>query len=179
MNDKFIKLVRKRVASTSIGASTARGMGPKETIQNARRFLMNLDLRAFANAKNQSSFQELLDNVTDKFRRSLPKGGQHWGSSRKFLNIFLRDAFYNRYLYGVYKLRKIEPWLEVPLDRNVADGLHSEPGGKLLPSWKTVIGVDQQANKLYQEFALNIAKKKGIRRVHLDLWYWRKLGKRA
>jgi len=140
---------------------------------------MNLDLRVFARAKNQTSFEELLDKTTEKLRLALPEYWQRWGSSRKFLNIFLRDAFYNRYLCNVYKLRKLEPWLEIPLDRDVANGLRSERGGKSLPAWKTVIGLDQQTSKLYQNFASHIAKKKNISRVHLDLWYWRNLGKKG
>lgn len=179
MNKQFTTLVQKRVASTSIGASTARGMGPKRTIEKTRDFLMNLDLRVFTKARNQTSFEELLNKTTDKLSRSLPRGGQHWGSSRKFLNIFLRGALYNRYLYKAYRLRKLEPWLEVPLDRDVANGLRSEPGGKALPRWKTVIGLDQETSKLYQNFASNIARGKNIGRVHLDLWYWRNLGKKG
>jgi len=175
MNDNFIKLVQKRIASTSIGASTARGMGPKGTIEKARQFLMNLDLNIFGKAKNQTAFEELLDKTTEKLRRSLPTGAQHWGSSRKFINIFLRGAFYNRYLYRAYKLRKLKPWLEIPLDRDVADGLRSQRHVTILPAWKSVIGLDQDTSKLYQNVAIKIAKEKNISRVHLDLWYWRKL----
>jgi len=175
MNNDFIKLVQRRIASTSISASTARGMGPKGTIEKARKFLKNIDLNLFGKVENQTEFEELLDKKTEKLRRSLPAGARHWGSSRKFLNIFLRGAFYNRYLYKAYRLQKLELWLEIPLDREVSKGLRLERDYKL-PAWKSVISIDQDTNKLYQNVARKLAKKKNVRRVHLDLWYWRNLG---
>lgn len=44
MNKAYLELLQKRIGSTSVGASTARGMGPPGTIQAARRFLQGLDL---------------------------------------------------------------------------------------------------------------------------------------
>lgn len=80
---------------------------------------------------------------------------------------------YNRFLCDEFKLTRIEPWLELPLDSHVAKGLKRESGGATLPRWKTVIGLDAKTNRLYQEFASGVAKSKGVARIHLDLYYWR------
>jgi hypothetical protein len=109
--------------------------------------------------------------------KKLPVGGQHWGSARKYLNIFLRDVAYNKYLYRAYKLSAIGPWLEVPLDSHVAGGLREEQGGAVLPRWTTVIGLDATTSATYQKFAFQVAKSKGFDRVHLDLLYWRRTRK--
>ena len=114
-----------------------------------------------------------LDRSTHLFLNDLPQGAKHWGAARKILNIFLRGVFYNKFLCEYYKLDCVEPWLELPLDSHVAKGLRSEKNGKLLPRWTTVIGLNHEINKKYQEFATLVAKKKGTNRVHLDIEYWR------
>lgn len=172
MNDKYIALLQQRIANTSVGPSTARGMGPKGTIQAARQFLTDLDLRKLRK-RSQSSFATELDAITVELMRFLPRKARHWGSARKFLNIFLRGVIYDCYLCERYKLYTIEPWLEIPLDRQVAKGLGSEPGSEMLPRWRTVTRVSPDENKMFQEFANEIAKLEQTYRVHLDLLYWR------
>ncbi|HEY9707785.1 MAG TPA: hypothetical protein V6D48_06230, partial [Oculatellaceae cyanobacterium] len=122
MNDEYIALLQRRIASTSVGPSTARGMGPRGTIKAARQFLADLDLRRLRK-RSQSSFAAVLDSMTDELIAALPRKSQHWGSARKFLNIFLRGVIYNRYLCDHYSLYRLEPWLEIPLDSHVAKGL--------------------------------------------------------
>ena len=46
----------------------------------------------------------------------MPKGAQAWGTARKALNIFLRDALYTTYLSKRYGLPRAEASLEIPLD---------------------------------------------------------------
>ena len=172
MNDEYIALLQRRIAGTSIGPSTARGMGPGGTIKAARQFLADLDLRRLRKLR-QSSFPALLDSMTNELIAALPRKSQHWGSARKFLNIFLRGVIYNRYLCERYRLYSLEPWLEIPLDSHVARGLRREPGSEKLPRWRTVIGLSPDENKIFQEFAREVAKSKHTYRVHLDLLYWR------
>lgn len=174
MNDNFIKLIHKREATISIGPSTARGMGPKGTINAAQEFLRRIDFEQLSNIDTKVTFAIALDNLTKDFKGSLPVGGQHWGSARKFLNIFLRGALYNRYLCEQYDLLRFEPWLEVPLDSHVATGLHLEKGSDALPRWRTVIGLLSEENQAYQNFAEEIAQANDTYRVHLDLLYWRR-----
>src|SRR5688572_26252253 len=118
MNNEYIALLQRRIANTSVGPSTARGMGPQGTIKAARKFLADLDLRRLRK-RSQSSFTVELDTLTVELMKALPKKAQHWGSARKFLNIFLRGVVYNRYLCDRYDLYALEPWLEIPLDRQV------------------------------------------------------------
>jgi len=166
----FIKRVRQREASISVGASTARGMG-KGMVKAARDFLGNLDLRSFV-TESEDAFQQRLDASTDECRVKLPS--QSWGAARKFLNIFLRGALYNRFLCEHYGLVTLEPFLEVPLDKSVATGLRSEHGGLSLPPWGTVLRLEPAVSAAYQAFAHQVSLRKGCARVHLDLWYWRR-----
>jgi len=172
LNTRFINVLRRREASISIGPSTARNMGPAGTIQDAREYLGSLKLKTFAR-RTEEEFQAELDRATDRFLSHLPEGAKYWGAARKFLNIFLRGAVYNRLLCEHYDLYRIEPWLELPLDSHVAKGLRSEKSGHDLPRWKTVIALDRDMNRLYQTFASQVARQKNIHRIHLDVLYWR------
>lgn len=162
-----------RIANTSVGASTARGMGPKGTVSAAREFLANINLARFS-VESEQHFLTELNRVTRLLRRYLREGAQYWGSARKFLNIFLRGVVYNRHLCRRYKLSQVEPWLEVPLDSHVASGLKQEPNSQEIPRWKSVIGLDHVQNRAYQRFAADVAKAYGMCRIHLDLYYWRR-----
>ncbi|MEY4507445.1 MAG: hypothetical protein RL297_2023 [Pseudomonadota bacterium] len=172
MSPEFLKLLERKTARGSVGPSTARGMGPKGTIAAARLYLEGYDLRRIK-ARSEKTFQLNLDEATDELKYSLPTGARHWGSARKFFNIFLRGALYNRYTCEKYGLIGLEPWLEVPLDSHVAKGLLIEPEGKSLPKWKTVIGLTQDVSLAYQIVARDVATRKKTERVHLDLLYWR------
>jgi hypothetical protein len=173
VNEDLITKVRRREASTAVGASTARGMGPKGTILAARHYLASIDLNRFRKA-SEKEFRSTLNQTTNRFLKHLPRGARHSGAARKFLNIFLRNVVYNRYLCAHYGLAYLEPWLELPLDSHVAKGLRSETGGASLPRWKTVIDLDQETNKKFQDFATSVAKTEKTHRVHLDIKYWRR-----
>ena len=173
MKEEFISALRRRLASTTVGPSAVRGMGPKGTVFAARDFLANIDVKKFNN-KTEREFILSLNKTTQLFVKKMPDGAKHWGTARKLLNLFLRAVVYNRFLCEKYNLYHIEPWLEVPLDSNVAEGLRSELTGETLPKWKTVIGLDKKTSHIYQTFASEIARAKGENRVHLDLIYWRR-----
>jgi len=173
MDSELVNALHKRIAGTSVGASTARGMGPKGTVAAARCYLANLDLARFSK-RSEKEFRAVLNRATRAFVKRMPRGARHWGAGRKFLNIFLRGVVYNRYLCQEYDLYHIEPWLEVPLDSHVAKELKAEMGGCTLPRWTTVIRLDARTNTKYQRFASEVACRKGICRVHLDLLYWRR-----
>ena len=176
LEPKLIQLVRKHVASGSIGASTARGMG-KGTVKAAREFLQTLDLQQFV-METEEAFNRHFNKITKQFskkllaKRKLP--GKRWGAARKFLNIFLRGTLYNHYLREHYRLDIIEPFLEVPLDKSVATGLQGEEEGSLLPRWRGVIHLSEGDSAKYQAVACRVAQRKGCSPVHLDLWYYRR-----
>ena len=169
---ELIEEMRECVASGSIGASTARGMG-QGTVKAARDFLKSFKLDQFTRkCKSADTFATCLEVSTRKLRKKLPS--RSWGAARKFLNIFLRGVSYNRYLNERYGLARLEPYLEVPLDKSVAMGLRKEEGGSALPRWRTIIRLKQDDSKKYQEFAKKVAENNGHVRVHLDVRYWRK-----
>jgi len=172
VDKQFLKKLQHFLAITSVGPSTARGMGPRKTISQARECLSQLDLKTFR-PSSRVVFERRLNLETEKLKSGLPPGGQHWGSARKFLNIFLRGVVYNRFLCEEFCLYRLEPWLEVPLDSHVAKKLRTESGGAQLQPWKTVIGLEQDVSREYQKFAEKVAKRKQICRVHLDLFFWR------
>jgi hypothetical protein len=140
MNAEYLAQLQRRLGNTSVGPSTSRGMGPKGTIRAARDFLSHLDLRRFE-VGTESEFLRILDTVTEELLKSMPIGAQHWGSARKFVNIFLRGCVYNRHICLGYKLARTEKWLEVPLDSHVAAGLRNLDDRTDLPRWQTVIGL--------------------------------------
>ena len=168
----FMSTLRKRIASAAIGASTIRGMGPKGTAKRARAFLAGLNLNRFR-VDSKREFAQVLDRATDSFLAALPPKAKHWGLARKLLNIFLRDAAYNRYLSQRFALWRVERWMEVPLDSHVGKQLRASPEGKHLPRWKTVIGLAFEESTELQRVATTVARRKGVTRVDLDVYYWR------
>lgn len=173
MDAEFISALHRNIASRSIGASTGRRMGPTGTIAAARIYLADLDLSRI-HSLSERQFKNWINKKTDDFQSKLPQGGGHWGSARKYLNIFLRNVVYNRFLCDTYNLYHIEPWQEVPLDSQVARALRKEPEGSDLPRWKTVVGLDQSMSERFQEVASKVSSRMGLYRVHLDVLYWRR-----
>jgi hypothetical protein len=175
MTPDQLRLLQRRIATIAIGPSTARRMGPKGTIEAARSFLSKIDLKTLSET-GASDFPRFLDDHTDKLIKALPDGAQHWGSARKFLNIFLRDVVYSRHLCGTWPLAHLEELLELPLDSHVALALQQEPEGHALPRWKTVTGLTPEVSTSFQAAASAVARRCQCARVHLDLMYWRREG---
>ena len=103
--------MQKRAGNGSVGPSAARGMGPAGTIGAAKIFFQKFDLRSIK-ARGESSFLKKLEDSTQELMSALPREGQHWGSSRKFLNIFLRNGLYNKYLCEHYDLQTLDSLTE-------------------------------------------------------------------
>jgi hypothetical protein len=171
----FLKMIQTRTANVAIGASTLRNQGASNVVSNTREFLKRIDLRRFR-AKTAKGFKNALDRETIKLKMVLPVGARNWGAARKALNIFLRDAFYNYYLREEYRFGKLEPWLELPLDKYVERGLrkHSKEMGIQLPPWPGVKHLKSPTSKCYQDAAERVAQHRQIARVHLDLIYFRR-----
>jgi len=168
----FVAAVQRRTASVAVGASTVRGIGPADTAARARAHLAKLDLDKFCQP-TEHRLRNTLDRETLALMRSLPDGGRYWGLARKLLNIYMRDALYNKYLSKHYRLSAIERWLEVPLDSHVGKRLRSEFPGSPLPAWRTIKGLTPELSAVFQSAARVIASDRGIAAVHLDLFYWR------
>ncbi|NKF92332.1 hypothetical protein GO286_04614 [Ralstonia solanacearum] len=170
-------LIQVRMANSAIGPSTIRGMAPSGTIKYVRGFLAEYDLAQLMRWTQRTytdQLEELTNSLLDHVRAEVEKKpALEWGGCRKCVNIFLRNAMYNRYLAEAYRLDRLEPWMEVPLDSHVAAGLRGEniPG---TPRWGTVIGLTKEASEVWQGIASVAAEIKGIHRVHLDVHYWRR-----
>ncbi|MDI6859344.1 MAG: hypothetical protein QMC85_02490 [Methanocellales archaeon] len=84
-----IKVIQKRVANISIGASTLRGQGALGIVENARKFLAKLDLREFKDI-SERQFSNRLEKYTNKLMEQFPEGAKNnWGAARKAINVFL------------------------------------------------------------------------------------------
>jgi hypothetical protein len=171
--EEFLQKIQKRVAECSIGPTTLWGQGKGVTAE-ARKYLTTMLLDSFS-VTEEKVFLEQLEDHTNKLKDSFPKCAENnWGAARKSLNIFLRDALYNRYLCDHFKLMPIEAWLEVPLDKGVGNGLYKDDPKKSLDKWKSIKGLKPEISQKFQEVAQSVADELSIARVHLDLKYWRR-----
>jgi hypothetical protein len=123
--------------------------------------------------EDRSEFRVQLRGITRVLKAALPKSGRAWGRARKVVNIFLRDVVYNADLRNHYELRRVRAWLEIPLDSHIAKGLRAEPEGAALPRWLGVKYLTPEVSKTYQGVASAVAKRYGVCRVDLDVYYWR------
>ena len=89
------------------------------------------------------------------------------------MNLFLRDAVYNYDLCQQFDLWHLLSRLEVPLDKDVATALCSEPEGLSLPRWPGIKRLSPVTSAAYQRVAGEVARRKRIHRVDLDVYYWR------
>ncbi|MEX2119394.1 MAG: hypothetical protein WD847_07355 [Pirellulales bacterium] len=171
-NNDFIDCLKNRVAKLAIGASTLRNQGAGGVVAAARRGLNRIDLPTFA-VSNEAAFIGRLDAVTGALQSKFPKGGRSWGGARKAVNIFLRDVVYSTDLSDHFDLHGIRAWLEVPLDSQIAKALRAEREGAGLPRWPRIKHLRPEISALYQRVASKVAKRQGIKRVDLDVFYWR------
>lgn len=170
MKKEYRNKLRLRLASTAIGPSTIRRLAPAGTIGPARSFLERIDLHQLASC-SEVEFATLLDSLTLAYTQevsSLP-----WGAARKFLNIFLRDCLYYRFICDEYNLTRIEKYLEVPLDNDVIVELKAQAGQRSLPKWRGVSKLTPDISKCFQQYAKIVAERNEVMRVDLDIEYWR------
>lgn len=168
-----IKKVQKRVVYSSIGSSTLRNQGEKGVSEAAQKFLIEVNLAEFKDIENLTDYLKMLDNLTNDLSEKFPgRAKGNWGAARKALNVFMEDAFYNKFLDAEYDLDKLGPFLEVPIDSYVAKRLKKGSINKT-PAWRGIKNLTPADNMKWQEIALEVAKKPGILRIYLDLEYWR------
>jgi len=179
----YIRLQR-RIAQTAVGASAIRNQGKKGDfglIKSCRDYFEHeLDIEEFFSLlSSEILFKEFLDRHTFALTDKFPETARSWGAARKGLNLFFRDLTYNKYIADKYNLpvdfnennEKLKH-LEVPLDKDVALGLHAYFTGQL-PKWTGIKHLQPQDSEIYQEKAQELAIRKDIARIHLDLEFWR------
>ncbi len=171
MKRDFLPAIQVRAARVAIGASSLRKQGPPGTIKAARGFLAAMSLEPFA-VGQPKAFRAQLDRVTADLQVALPRGAQKWGTARKALNIFLREAMYCVYLDEAFHLRRAEQLLELPLDSITAKYLHAEARSGKLPRWPGVRNLDSKTSDAFQAVASLVASRDGLARVHLDAFWW-------
>jgi hypothetical protein len=176
MENDFIGTIRKKTVISAIGVSALRNQGPG-VLGKAQKFCEDMDLSIYSKAENEQEFQSYLDKNTEKMLDLFaaapdPIPNRPWGTARKALNLFLRDALYNKYLSREYELEKIEKFLEIPLDSVVAIGLNEAAKGQL-PKWTKLKLLEKNISNKYQKFAKDWAKEKDLpARIHLDALLW-------
>ena len=166
----FIPTVQRKVATSAVGPSALRGQG-RGVLSVSQLFLASLSL-ARVPQSTEGRFMIWLDRQTDALLDALPVNGRPWGAARKAINLFLRDVLYNHYLSRQYAFRRVERWLEVPLDSAVARGLKTKAGRGILPRWPGLKHLDADLSHQYQVFASDHANALKIERVHLDMYLW-------
>jgi hypothetical protein len=171
----FITSLRAHQARVSITPSTVRAQG-KGTMHVARDFIASeLDL-AKLRVSSERRYLAQLDKATDALRRHLKGKAKSWGLARKLLNIYIRDCVYSRMLCAHYRLERIEPFLELPLDGVVGQALGTAAIARgqhhRLPRWKSIRRLTPEQSALYQGFATELVAEAGHARVHLDVVIW-------
>ncbi len=134
----------------------------------ARRYLGCLSLQPFTGS-GAGCFKSALDQHTRRLQRAFPPAARHWGTARKALNIFLRDALYNIYLSEAFHLHAVEQLLEIPLDAYTAHALRARVAR--LPRWRGVKHLTARDSAAYQEAARGLAAQMKVAPVHLDVIY--------
>lgn len=171
MTKSFLATMQHAVAVFAIGPSALRNQGESGVIDAAREFLAQLDLSSYM-VKKREEFEVLHNSTTEILIQALPKKAQNWGAARKAINLFLRDILYNTYLAKRYQFSMIEKWLEIPLDSAVARGLRKRSNRGELTSWPGLKNLSMEVKFLFQSFAEELANKRGLARVHLDIYLW-------
>lgn len=170
--NEFNKLLQKHLAEVSITNSALRNQGAKGLVSTARQFCSKLRIRKF-NVYSQEKFNRVLNRDTRSLMSKFPTGAKNnWGAARKSLNLFLREVLYNNFLSRHFNTNVIN-FLEVPLDKQVAQAIKKNYKKKIFPSNFSIKSLQKEMSDEYQKTAKKIASELGIPRIHLDLIYWR------
>lgn len=167
-----------RLANRTIGPSTLRNQGASGVTAAARQFLAHVPLHRFATA-SEHDYRTELDAQTATFIECLPEGAQNWGTARKALNLFLGECHYHRLVSDRYGLMVILPFLEVPLDSQVAHFLYRQARSEKAPfvhRWPGIRSLTPAVSGKYQAFASAFASSlgPGWARIHIDLIAWQR-----
>ena len=158
-----------------MGSSSLRNQGAAGVLAAARDVSAGINLKLLSRA-TRPRFVLNLDAITTDMLSHFPSTAQSWGAARKGLNLFLRDATYNKDLCNYYRLDRIRSWLEVPLDKDVANALINEPEGAHLPRWRQIKNLAPSTSREFQAVATEVAFRRRVARVDLDVYYWRPKG---
>jgi hypothetical protein len=168
----FLKLMQQYVANIAISGSTLRNQGAAGIVQVSRKYLATLDMENLKKL-DPLNYLQVMERWTDKLAQQFPDGAKNWGTARKAINVFMTQAFLNKYLSEEYGLQKFADVLEIPLDSQVAFGLRKLAERNKLPQWSGIRRLRPEISSRYQEFASQNAKERNIPKVCLDMIFWR------
>jgi len=154
-----------------ISSSALRNQGARYVIRCAREYCTELSLNQFRRM-NGALYANWLDAHTNRLVDYFPPRAKNWASARKALNIFMRSVAYTVPLAEAYELQRVVPYLEVPLDKDVATAMRKEPEGAALPAWDRIKTLTIAQSRSYQSVATSIARRKRVHRADLDAFYW-------
>lgn len=163
--------IQRYVAYVAIAPSTVRNQGAPRVVERARQHLSQISLGGFGTA-HESAFVLKLDAETQQLMAAIPRGGRSWGLARKALDVFLRDCLYNYHLRRRYTLQRAEQFFELPLDSLSVAGLKHTTKKRALPGWHGVKRLTPEASSAFQDYARDLARQRGVARVHLDAEFW-------
>ena len=171
--DDSLSALQRFTAISAVGVSALRRQGVG-VIHRIREYLAVLDLSDLAEIKNETGFDAWLDRTTEGIVNNRERPEIKWGSARKAINLFLRDALYCKYLSSRYDLEHVEKWLEIPLDSVVAKYLRgeAEKEGRNLPDWNGLRQLLPPESTQFQGYAKRLARIRKMERVHLDIAIW-------
>lgn len=171
MTEELLTAIQLKVAVSAIPPSAMRNQGAPGVAAAARSFLATLPLRPFA-VRTAPRFADELDAATQSLCEALPTDACAWGTSRKAVNLFLRDCYYNKFLHDHFGLYVAEQCFEIPLDGIVAEALGKVDKSTALPDWEGVKYLKRPDSDMYQASAFRLARTRGFARVHLDTYLW-------
>jgi hypothetical protein len=103
---EFLRLVQRRIANVAIAPSTLRNQGAPGVAEATRTFLADLDLRVLRGI-DPAAYAGILEEWTARLMQQFPGGAQNWGTARKALNVFMVQAFLDRFLAEEYGLDRL------------------------------------------------------------------------
>lgn len=171
----FFDTLQARTAMLAVGRSTVRNQGGPGILDACRKYLRALDLTEFQ-VDTEDAFRVVLEAHTQTLMQRFPaKARKNWGAARKVMNIFLRDVVYNRPMCNRFRLSRLGPWLELPLDTVAYRGVCRDSGRELkVTHWPRIKRLTPEFSDKVQQVARRVAKAARTHRVHLDVKYWRR-----
>lgn len=169
--EKFLTTVQNKIAHEAISPSELGFQYELTEMHDLWNFAAKLDLSQFS-TKKAEDFIKNLDEATLSLANILSAEKRTWGIARTALNLFLRDAHYNRYLSEVNDLFLSEHFFEIPINDTSAVALRNQKSGSKLSEWNGLHFFDKQQSDEYQDHAADLAKEMGVSRVNLGLFLW-------
>lgn len=172
--DSFLRIMQSHVIKIAIGGSTLRNQGAKGVKEAAIKYLSRLDL-SLLKSMAPLDYPKWLDDRTEDLIKTLPDGGNHWGTARKAINVFMVQAYLNKYLSLAYGLEKFKDTLETPLDSYAVNNLKKhakDTGWGKLPRWEGIKSLKPESSSKYQNYALFYAQDINMPRACMDILLW-------